>query len=113
MDEVTNDRPRDEYAFGHSADEQRRLDRQGAFLRPATERWLREAGIGPGMRVLDVGCGTGDLTRLAAEFVGSAGRVLGIDRSAEVIATARRSRRSAPVSNGRVRRSRHQRIRHG
>ncbi|MGH2558348.1 MAG: class I SAM-dependent methyltransferase [Thermomicrobiales bacterium] len=40
------------YVLGHSPEELRRLDAQGAILRPYTERLLREAGIGPGMRVL-------------------------------------------------------------
>jgi SAM-dependent methyltransferase len=77
------------YALGHAPDEQRRLDKQGALFRPATERFLREAGVGPGLRVLDVGCGTGSVTTLAAELVGSHGSVVGIDRSPEVLATAR------------------------
>ncbi len=41
------------------------------------------------MRVLDVGCGTGDLTPLSAELVGSSGCVVGIDRSTDVLETAR------------------------
>jgi SAM-dependent methyltransferase len=78
------------YALGHSPEEQRRLNRQGALLRPATERWLRDAGLGPGMRVLDIGCGTGDVSRIAATLVGPTGQVIGVDRAPEVIATARR-----------------------
>ena len=77
------------YAMGHAPDEQRRLDQQGALFRPATARMLREAGVGPGLRVLDVGCGTGSLTTLAAELVGPRGSVVGIDRSLEVLASAR------------------------
>ena len=58
-------------------------------MRPFTERLLRDAGLRPGMRVLDVGCGTGDVALLAAELVGPTGRVIGVDRSPEVLETAR------------------------
>ena len=51
---------------------------------------LRAAtGIGPGDRVLDVGCGTGQTTRDAARAAVS-GRVLGVDLSASMLERARR-----------------------
>jgi SAM-dependent methyltransferase len=62
---------------------------QAAILRPTTERLLRDAGIGPGRRVLDLGCGAGDVAMLAAELVGPSGSVVGIDRDQEVIAVAK------------------------
>jgi SAM-dependent methyltransferase len=62
---------------------------QAEILRPITERLLRGAGIRRGMRVLDLGCGAGDVSLLAAELVGSSGTVVGIDRSPEAIAVAR------------------------
>ena len=77
------------YALGHSSAEIQRLKNQGAMLRPITERLLRSAGMDAGMRVLDLGCGAGDVSMLAAELVGPAGLVVGIDRSQEVLNVAR------------------------
>ena len=45
------------YAPGYSKEERQRLIQQGSFLWDFTERLFSDAGIGPGMRVLDVGCG--------------------------------------------------------
>lgn len=66
-----------------------RLILQAAALRPMTERLLRAAGLAPGMRVLDLGCGPGDVSLLAAELVGPSGAVLGVDCSEEALVTAR------------------------
>ena len=77
------------YILGHSASEIQRLKTQAEILRPITERLLLNAGIRPGMRVLDIGCGAGDVTMLAAEKVGPSGSVVGIDRNPEVLAIAR------------------------
>ena len=63
------------YILGHSPAEVRRLMLQAAILKPITERLLREAGLTPGLRVLDLGCGCGDVAMLAAELVGPNGAV--------------------------------------
>lgn len=76
------------YALGYSAAEFRRLERQAGYYRELTEDVLVRAGICRGMRVLDVGCGVGDVSLLAARLVGPTGAVLGVDRSPEAIATA-------------------------
>ena len=78
------------YALGYSDDEFRRLERQGDYYRDLTEDVLVRAGIGPGMRVLDLGCGVGDVALIAAGLVGPGGEVLGVDRSPEAMATAAR-----------------------
>ncbi|UWF51543.1 methyltransferase domain-containing protein [Pseudomonas sp. N3-W] len=54
-----------------------------------TERLFIEAGLCKGMRVLDVGCGTGDVTFLLAALVGNTGAVVGADRDANALAIAR------------------------
>src|SRR5712672_3573865 len=77
------------YVLGHSKDEIRRLIDQAAILRPTTERLLRSAGIEQGMRVLDLGCGAGDVSMLAGKLVGPTGSVVGIDPNADVLAVAR------------------------
>lgn len=65
-----------------------RLDRQGRVLAPATRFVLEGAGLRPGMRVLDLGSGAGDVALLAADIVGRTGRVVGVDRSPEAVAGA-------------------------
>jgi ubiquinone/menaquinone biosynthesis C-methylase UbiE len=61
---------------------------QAAILKPITRRLLLEAGLQPGMRVLDIGCGSGDVSLLLAEMVGPTGSVVGIDRSPAALALA-------------------------
>jgi 2-polyprenyl-3-methyl-5-hydroxy-6-metoxy-1,4-benzoquinol methylase len=78
------------YFLGHSEAEIERLALQSAFYRDTTQSALRRAGLAVGMRVLDIGCGGGDVSLIAAELVGPAGSVLGIDRSAEAVAAASR-----------------------
>src|SRR6516225_7371369 len=77
------------YVLGHSEQELERLHRQALLVNPITRQYLVEAGVAPGMRVLDIGCGAGDVAFLAAELVGPSGQVVGIDRSADALALAR------------------------
>jgi len=69
----------EEYVLGHSGSELARLDLQGALYREITQRVMIDAGLTEGMSVLDIGCGSGDVTRLAGQLVGPSGSVLGVD----------------------------------
>ena len=90
-----------EYVLGHTNAEQLRLIRQARVLAPFTNRLFRDAGIASGMRVLDIGCGMGDVTMLAAQLVGPTGRVVSIDRDQASIETAQR--RISAIGLGNVR----------
>lgn len=80
-----------DYALGYTNAEHDRLIRQAARIAPTTERLFREAGIGLGQRILDLGSGMGDVALLAARLVGSSGEVVGIERDATSIARATRA----------------------
>ncbi|AKF87257.1 hypothetical protein MFUL124B02_40135 [Myxococcus fulvus 124B02] len=86
------------YQPGHSDQEMKRLEFQSRVFRPLTEGVLRGAGLRPGMRVLDVGCGVGDVSLLAAELVGPSGEVVGIDGAAPPLEWARRRAREQGLS---------------
>ena len=58
---------------------------------PGTLALLDRVGISPGMRVLDLGCGTGEVTLELARRVGREGRVVGIDMDERVLSHARSS----------------------
>jgi len=77
------------YVLGRSEAENQRLIKQSSFLRPSTERVFRKAGVTEGMHVLDLGCGAGDVSFLAAELVGPTGPVVAIDLDPGVLAVAR------------------------
>ncbi|WP_424630396.1 class I SAM-dependent methyltransferase [Bradyrhizobium sp. SYSU BS000235] len=87
------------YVFGHSDSELHRLMRQAAVLTPITRRLLSDAGLARDMRVLDVGCGTGDVSMLVADMVGSGGAVVAIDRSKDALAVARKRAQAAGHDN--------------
>lgn len=78
------------YVLGHSDRELERLAVQARLIDPMTRRFFCEAGIVRGMRVLDVGCGPGDTTFLAADLVGDTGEVVGVDRAPAAVMAARR-----------------------
>lgn len=76
------------YPLGHDSRELDRLAAQGSYFGELTSQLLQAAGLRPGMRVLDVGCGAGDVSMLAALMVGPNGSVLGVDKSVDAVRAA-------------------------
>jgi SAM-dependent methyltransferase len=87
------------YLLGHSESEIDRLVAQARLVDPITERFLRQAGVRPGMRVLDVGTGAGDVAFLAATLVGEGGEVVGVDNAGAAIDAARRRASERAIAN--------------
>ena len=90
--------PPAQYILGHSDREVERLKAQAQRVDPITQRLLREAGLVPGMRVLDVGSGAGDVAFLAAD-IGVNGEIVGVDRSPAVLQVARERSRAKSLTN--------------
>jgi len=88
-----------EYVLGRAADELDRLIKQAAFFGDLTDHTLRLAGLAPGMRVLDVGCGAGDVSFLAASIVGPGGSVVGVDQNPDAIGLAQARATEARLGN--------------
>jgi SAM-dependent methyltransferase len=78
-----------EYVLGSDPQEIARLDGQAAAIAGASDALLRASGIGPGMRVLDLGTGLGHVAAQVTALVGPSGAVVGVDREAPLLATAR------------------------
>ena len=85
----------------------RDVARDRAAMPPGTDRVLDRRSLArdqrrlaqrlvPGLAVLDVGCGTGAITRGIAEAVAPGGRVVGVDVSEALIAAARREHGAVP-----------------
>lgn len=87
------------YALGHSDEELERLSRQAQAFEPFTRQLFQNAGIASGMRVLDVGSGSGDVALLAADLVGPSGEVIGTDRASDAVNRATARARARGITN--------------
>ena len=96
MDQQTGSQP---YVLGSSDAETRRLIDQADLYGPTTRQLLLDAGIGAGMRVLDVGSGAGDVAFILSDLVGPTGAVVGVDVDPAVLVTARARAAAAQRSN--------------
>lgn len=90
---------RESYPFQSSQAERLRLIAQGELVAPLTQRLFERAGITSGMRVLDIGSGSGDVAFLAARLVGPEGSVIGMDRDPAQVAFAEQRANANGVAN--------------
>jgi ubiquinone/menaquinone biosynthesis C-methylase UbiE len=63
---------------------------------------LRAAGLGPGLRVLEVGCGPGYFTVPAAKIVGESGHVVAIDTNPVAVRHVKRKVEEEELTNTEV-----------
>ena len=91
--------PAEAYPFQSSSDERLRLIAQSELVAPLTRRLFERAGIASGMRVLDIGSGSGDVAFLAARFVGPEGSVIGADRDPAQVAFAAQRAKASGLGN--------------
>src|SRR4051812_20142631 len=87
------------YVLGSDDAEVARLDLQAGAIAPPTGLLLQAAGIGPDMRVLDLGTGLGHVAFAVAGLVGTGGEVVGVDQAAPMLAIAEARRRAAALDH--------------
>ncbi len=68
------------------------------WSQPVADRLVAVAGLGPGMNVLDAGCGTGAASLAAARAVDPGGWVLGVDWAAAMVLRARKQAAEAQIT---------------
>jgi ubiquinone/menaquinone biosynthesis C-methylase UbiE len=90
------------YKFGKfekNAEELERLKLQATLAIDAEREVWKNAGLRPGMNVLDIACGPGFTSCELAKAVGEEGRVTGVDINEELIAAAHQAKASEQVEN--------------
>ena len=88
-----------EYVLGSDDAEIARLQTQAAIIAEPTALLLQRGGIRPGMRVLDLGSGPGDVAFQVAEMVGRDGYVVGVEKDPAQIAVAEARRERLGLTN--------------
>src|SRR5215469_17478023 len=92
-------RQRGEYSLATGPSAVRRLMILHNIYARFGRKILLKAGLKPGMKVADFGCGVGMVSRMLAEIVGPPGAVVGIDASLEQVEQARQLCRKTGLNN--------------
>ena len=88
-----------EYILGSDDAEITRLQSQAAIIAEPTALLFQRGGIRPGMRVLDLGSGPGDVSFQVAEMVGAEGSVVGVEQDTAQIGVANQRRDRLGLTN--------------
>jgi len=89
----------DHYILATGGREVERLRLLQEVYGPGTETMFGRIGLTEGMRVVDIGCGSGNTACWVAERVGPRGSVVAIDNSSEQIEQARQQAKSRGLTN--------------
>ena len=76
-----------------------RLNILAGVLHDHTLSLLEANGLNPGCSFLDLGCGGGNVSIMAAKIVGDSGKVVGVDFDAEIIALAQKDANADHLTN--------------
>lgn len=76
-----------------------RLEILGKVYNPITLEFLRQSGLKPGMQILDIGCGVGDMACALAQAVQPHGKVTAIDISKEQLEIAQEKAKKLGIIN--------------
>lgn len=87
------------YILATGAQDVERLRLLNQVYGPASHTVLRQAGLTEGMRVAEIGCGTGNGTCWIARQVGPRGAVVGVDKNHQQLEQARRQAAELKLTN--------------
>ena len=91
----------EKYMIDIGEDGSKGLDKLDYLYNPSTQEFLLLAGLKPGMKVLDIGCGSGVMSCWLAQQVGEQGSVVGIENNANQLNAAKKRAKNAGISNAR------------
>jgi ubiquinone/menaquinone biosynthesis C-methylase UbiE len=92
-----------DYTLRISEAELDRYKMMAAFAAAAESEWWQEAGVVPGTRVVDIGCGPAAVLVELARRIAPGGTIVGVDQSAESLEVARDVIAESGVANAEVR----------
>src|SRR5512136_2803397 len=76
------------YPIGENDLQTRRLITQAQLYNSSTRAFFQAAGIGQGMKVLELGSGVGDVSLVLADLVGPSGRIIGVELKSAAVEAA-------------------------